>query len=80
MVVIEHLERFRQCLEDLVSSAQERQMLSHQATSEALADTLLALMMGLLLQEQIRGTSAGKVEEQLEESLNQLLLPYCIPG
>ena len=80
VVVIEHLERFRQCIEDLVRSAQERQMLSHQATSEALADTLLALMMGLLLQEQIRGTSPGHAENQLEDSLNQLLLPYCVPG
>lgn len=80
VVVIEHLERFRQCIEDLVRSAQALQMLSQQATSEALADTLLALMMGLLLQEQIRGCSPGQAEAKLDASLGLVLQPFCIPA
>jgi TetR/AcrR family transcriptional regulator len=77
VVVINHLERLRKYLLQLLTQAQYKHKLSKQVCCEALADTLLALMLGLLLQEQIRGGCPGESEAQLEISLHQLLTAYC---
>jgi AcrR family transcriptional regulator len=77
-VVIHRLERLRKRLQVLVGLAQRHRELSPEMSSAILADTLLALMLGVLLQEQIRG-SAGEAETQLEASLGQLLLPLRRP-
>ncbi len=78
-VVINHLERLRQRLEELVGLAQRHRELSPEMSSATLADTLLTLMLGLLLQDQIRGGDPGEAETQLEASLGQLLLPLHRP-
>lgn len=79
-VVIQHLERLEQQLEVLVGLAQRHHELSPHVSSASLASTLLALMLGLLLQEQIRGADPGEAEALLETSLSQLLLPHRGPG
>lgn len=81
-VVDKHLERLGRRLEELVRQVQQAAAEQpHRSTaapgtdasSEGLAHSLLALVLGLLLQERISGTTPEQAETALETALSRLL-------
>lgn len=72
-VVDDYLDKLRGRLFELLTMAQADHLLSADRSADGLANTLLALVLGLLLQERIRSSIPGQAEAELETALQLLL-------